>query len=68
MSLTEKQKEAYIESGGCCCPFCSSRDVDGQFIEVDAGRATQPMGCLNCGGQWTDQYVLDDVIPIEYTE
>ena len=68
MNLTEKQKKAYIEGGGVSCPFCGSSDIEGQFVEVDAGRATQPMGCLKCDHQWTDQYVLADLIPAEHAE
>ena len=68
MNLTEKQKKAYIEGGGVCCPFCGGSDIEGQSIEVDAGQATQSMGCLTCDREWTDQYVLTDVIPAEHAE
>lgn len=68
MSITEKQKNTYIEAGGVCCPFCGSSDIEGQSVEVDAGRATQSMGCLACHREWTDQYVLADVIPAEHTK
>ena len=65
MSLTDKQLNAYIESGGTHCPFCGAPDIEGRFVEIDAGRAPQSMSYVACKRAWTDRYTLTDVIPAE---
>lgn len=68
MKLTAERRNAYIEAGGIYCPFCNSPDIEGEFVEVAAGRATQPLYCLTCQRHWTDHYVLSDVVPTDYAE
>ena len=48
----------YVEAGGGQCPFCLSHEIEGRFIEVNAGTAMQPINCLGCGKRWTDVYEL----------
>ncbi len=65
MKLTDEQKRVYINSGGVCCPFCGSGSIQGGFVEIDSGQATQPMHCPDCGHHWTDLYRLTAIIPDE---
>ena len=49
----------YRQNGGCSCPFCGNSDVEGGFVEVDAGTAWQKVKCNGCGKEWHDVYNLD---------
>jgi hypothetical protein len=55
-------KETYIKGKGLLCPFCEAESVQGGFIQIEAGKAVQEMGCAECEGTWQDVYVLSDVI------
>jgi hypothetical protein len=55
-------KETYVKGGGHLCPFCEAESVQGGFIEIEAGKAFQEMGCTECEGTWQDVYELSDVI------
>jgi len=59
--LTNEQKDKYINQDGVNCPYCGSRDIEGQSIEVDAGGAFQDISCLRCNREWTDCYKLDGI-------
>lgn len=48
----------YAKEGGTRCPNCLSHNVDGGFISIDEGCATQPVSCLDCDATWTDVYKL----------
>ena len=56
-------KETYIKGGGLLCPFCDAESVQGGFIQIEAGKAFQEMGCTECEGSWQDIYELIDFIP-----
>jgi hypothetical protein len=43
---------------GLECPVCRSTDIEGYAVEIDAGMAWQPVGCLSCGAAWNDVYQL----------
>jgi formate dehydrogenase maturation protein FdhE len=62
--LTKKQKKAYLEAS-CICPFCGSRDIEGDHIEVDGQTAWQPITCNFCNKRWHDIYKLVDVEAVE---
>lgn len=53
--MTDKE---YVQTGGVRCPYCRSTNVEGQSIDVDAGEATQEMGCNDCNAEWVDCYKL----------
>lgn len=55
MALTE---EEYVAKAGNECPFCGSGEIEGQSVEVDAGSASQKVGCNSCGREWLDVYTL----------
>lgn len=54
-------KEQYLQKGGGVCLYCKSLDVDGTFIDPNAGYARQGLRCNECGAAWTDTYKLTDV-------
>ena len=56
-------KESYIKGKGLSCPFCEAESVQGGFIQIEAGKAFQEMGCTECEGAWQDVYELIDIIP-----
>jgi hypothetical protein len=58
--LAEKGK-SYLEKKGVCCPFCGSRNIEGDSVEIDAGGAYQDVRCLRCEAEWTDEYKLVSV-------
>ena len=58
-------RKAYVDGKGLACPFCKAGSVQGGFIEVDAGKAFQEMGCTECEGAWQDVYALIDIIPYQ---
>jgi len=55
--------EEYVNSGGCCCPFCRSQDIEGGSVDVDAGGASQECWCKACDRSWVDSYVLANYEP-----
>jgi formate dehydrogenase maturation protein FdhE len=57
------EKDAYIKGKGITCPFCGSRQIEGGFVDIEAGKVFQEMGCTACQGSWQDVYELIDVIP-----
>lgn len=52
-----KSQREYIRTSSRC-PCCDSSDVEGGFVEIDAGAAFQNVGCINCEFSWTDNYKL----------
>ncbi|MHC4093936.1 MAG: hypothetical protein ACYSVY_27300 [Planctomycetota bacterium] len=61
MSLSDQAKRRYLDGGGVHCPFCESDDIEGGFVEIDAGYTHQSIHCLKCGKEWNDVYKLHDV-------
>ncbi len=55
-------KESYIKCKGLSCPFCEAESVQGGFIQIEAGKAFQEMGCTECDETWQDVYELIDII------
>ena len=63
--LSEAAKKKYLKADGTCCPYCGSKQIEGQSVEIDGGGASQEVSCLKCGEQWVDCYELMDVIAHE---
>uniref|UniRef100_A0A6M3M5T5 Uncharacterized protein n=1 Tax=viral metagenome TaxID=1070528 RepID=A0A6M3M5T5_9ZZZZ len=59
--MKQEDKWEYVNSGGTSCPYCGSQEIQGGFIEVDAGSAWQSIDCLECGKGWKDIYRLVDI-------
>lgn len=70
-TLTQKQMEEYVESGGHNCPHCGAQDgVDGESltgssVDIDGPLAWQDMTCGRCGNSWRDCYKLIGILPLE---
>lgn len=59
--LDHKQKEDYISKGGVLCPYCGSGNIKGGEFNIDAGTASQEVGCDDCDSAWVDVYKLIDI-------
>jgi hypothetical protein len=51
-------QQEYLSYKGVRCPFCESINLDAGDVETDAGGASQPVTCKDCGEEWVDQYKL----------
>ena len=56
-------KKCLVEGKGLSCPSCGSLSIQGGFVEIEAGRAYQRMGCTECDATWQDVYELTCRIP-----
>lgn len=61
MTLSNQSAKDYIEHSGVRCPHCGDENIEGGFIEINAGQARQPISCNACGAKWTDVYRLDHI-------
>jgi hypothetical protein len=60
--LTNEQVARYIAQHGVVCPYCGERGtIEGGAVEVDAGYASQRVGCSACNETWDDLYTLTGV-------
>lgn len=50
--------EEYLAHDGVRCPFCRSRDIVGESVEINVGSATQDVYCNVCEAEWYDEYKL----------
>jgi len=62
-SLTQKQIEVHMGTGGELCPYCESDNVSGEGFEPDA--SSEIVACGDCGKRWRDIYSLVGVEAIE---
>ena len=58
MSITVLTPSEYVGKFGLQCPCCTSTDIEGGEVNIDAGTATQEVGCNSCGASWQDVYNL----------
>lgn len=68
--INQSEPEHYITSGGVRCvnPDCRSDNIEGDFIETDAGQARQRITCKECEWSWVDVYTLTSITDIEDEE
>ena len=59
---SQEASEQYVRQRGVNCPHCGSNQLEGGPVEIDAGVATQNIGCLACQQEWTDQYKLVGIL------
>lgn len=59
-----KSNEEYLNNPSCC-PYCGSEDLEGDYVDIECGRASQVVSCLTCGAEWVDLYQLEKYIPIK---
>lgn len=55
----DERQGTYLRLGGTHCPFCESQEISGGEVNIDAGTATQEVGCDNCNQEWKDLYRLE---------
>ena len=66
MSVDE---HTYFAKKGTECLFaCGCDSIVGESIDIDDGKAYQPVACNKCGGTWTDVYELSEVLHLVYPE
>lgn len=63
--MTEKQKKKYLKSRGLICPYCGSNNLRAGETDPQDYYIFQSITCGSCKKEWTDQYKLTDVTPIE---
>src|SRR5712692_6409027 len=57
--------EAYVKTGGGCCPVCRSGQTAGESFDVDAAQVWQRVRCLDCEAMWTAVYSLQGYEDLE---
>jgi len=65
MSIHQKKIEKYLKSKGVRCLVCGSEDIEGNFISVEEGVASQEITCCDCGATWTDNYKLESITDLD---
>jgi transposase-like protein len=60
-TLTEKE---YIKSGGTICPYCRSKNISSDGIEIDGMEGVARVICNDCGLDWNDTWRLSGWFPI----
>jgi len=61
MTLSEEQRQNYLDKKGCVCPFCESKSVVASPLEADGMDAWCTVECYHCGEKWEDEYNLVNV-------
>lgn len=58
VAAEEDAQGKYVRMGGTQCPFCSSTEITGNEVNIDAGTASQEISCSVCDKEWVDLYDL----------
>jgi len=58
--LLDHRAEEYISDNGRHCPFCKSSNLTADTIDPES--MTAQVKCLDCKEQWTDGYVLAEIV------
>ena len=66
MALTKKQQKQYLKNSGFC-PFCKSKDIQGEDINADGNTMSQEIRCNNCDKSWQDIYTLTNVLDYDFS-
>jgi transposase-like protein len=57
------EREAYYLEHSCRCPFCNSKDIEGQGFEQEKGNeVSRWLVCLDCDRSWTEIYKLSGIV------
>jgi len=61
--FTQEQKDKYLATCGCECPYCGENNLSAEYIDVDGMQAWRKVACLNteCMLEWTEIYQLSDI-------
>ncbi len=64
--MTNVQRiKAYKQNNGTKCMFCGDDQLQGDGVEISSGQASQNVTCIKCSANWTDVYLLANVVNIE---
>jgi hypothetical protein len=67
--FTKDQITEYLKHGGNGCPYCKSRNITADQIEIPDGTTTfQTVYCEACGKSWNDIYELTGIEEVEAEE
>lgn len=58
MSLSEAEKQKYVDTSGMHCPYCGSTQMSVGEPQMDGPCAWCDIECDDCGKSWTDDYAL----------
>lgn len=56
--------EEYVDEPGRC-PHCRGDNIEGGFVNIDNGTASQPISCNDCDATWVDTYTLTGYTELE---
>ena len=56
--FSKKVVAEYLKHKGCKCPFCGSKNISAEQMEVDGADAWQHAHCYDCYSDWTDNFKL----------
>jgi len=59
--MKQEDIDKYINHRGLHCPYCNSPEIEGNYVNVDAGFAWQKIKCLNCDKSWINIYKLVNI-------
>jgi hypothetical protein len=60
-TLTVKQKEQYVASGGRTCPYCGTHEVHGGMITLGGDGPNHRIKCGGCEREWRDENELGEI-------
>lgn len=63
MPMTSQQ---YLDKGGAVCPYCNSGNLHSNpDVQFSGNVIFQPVVCLDCKQEWTDEFTLSGYSPVE---
>ena len=64
-TLTDKERQAYINGGYNHCPYCDSENISIEDKQSDDNYIRAYTKCDNCERCWTEVYTLTEIIEDE---
>jgi len=64
-SIKPMSQKEYKEVEGGVCPFCKSKDILGDVMEIGKVGAYQIISCNSCSAIWEDNYKLSSYIVMQ---
>lgn len=53
----------YLQKHGAACPYCGSKDISSEGIEIDGMEGVARVDCNACDNRWYDVWKLSGWIP-----
>lgn len=60
MELSKEARKKYLKTP-TTCPYCSSRKLEADSLDVDGAWGDSSVLCRDCGRRWTDIFKLVDI-------